>query len=278
MTTEQIYQQMASEAMQQAALVGLAPNPDSAAQLQADMASGSRVAIHRLLMRIVAYVTKLHHDLWERFRVETEDLAKDGHYGTRRWFVSRARRFQYGHPIVLTELDAVYAVDDPASRIVTHAAVVELANLVVVRAAKAAGTGLAPLSPDERTALADYFDEIRPPVQVTVLTAPADRVRVYGQVVYDGQVPLTTVQAAMAFEVAQYLRTLDFGGAVRNTDLVGAMLRANGVVDVRMVTVQVRTTGPWVTVPRIHYTYAGHAVIDSAFPLTTSMTWQVGTL
>lgn len=277
-STAQIYEAISSHLAQQEGLAGLTPNPDSAAQIQADLSSGSRVSIHRLLMWVVAYAMRLQQALWERFRKETEDLAADGHYGTRRWFVARAKAFQFGHVLVMTDKDAHYAVDAPEARIVTHAAVAEMANLVVVKVAKSVGGGLVQLSPPERTALAEYFHRLRPPVQVTVLTAPADRVRITGQIVYDGQYDLSAVQAAVAFEVREYLGRLDFGGAVRNSDIVQAIARASGVVDVRMIAVMVATTGPWVTVPRVHYTYAGHARLDAGAPLSSSMTWQVGVI
>lgn len=275
-SVEQIYDHMSSAAATDAALAGLAPNPDSSAQLQADLNSGSKVAIHRLLMRLFAYAAKIQQDLLDRFKVEVEDLSKDGHFGTRRWFVAKAKRFQMGHSLIFTDLDAGYAVNDPAARIVTHAAVVELANQVTVKVAKAAGTGLQPLSATELLAVNDYFQELRPPVQVLVLTAPADRIRLTGTVVYDGQATLAAVQADVNFKLRQYLSTLDFGGVVRVTDLAKAMLLAAGVVDVRLLQAEVRTTGPWANIPRVHYTYAGHAELDSAFPITSTLAWQVG--
>ena len=275
-TSEAEFDNMASLATQQAALAQLTPNPDTAAQLQSDLSTTSRVGIHRLLMWLFAYCAKLQQDLFDRFRIETDNLAKDGHYGTIRWFVSRAKRFQLGHALVFTELDAAYAVDDPPARIVTHSAVIERANVVVVKVAKAAGTGLAKLDPTEVLAVNDYFQELKPPVQVVVLTADADLIRLYGAVVYDGQLGLGAVQAAVTAAVRQYLRTLDFGGVIRNTDLKEAMRSAAGVVDVRLDYVQVRTTGPYVTIPRVHYSYAGHAAIDAANPLTSTLQWQVG--
>ena len=275
-TTETIYDHLASEAATEASLVGLAPNPDSAAQLAASLSSGSKVDIHRLVMRLFAYAAKLQQDLFDLFKVEVENLAKDGHYGTVRWFVSRAKRFQFGHALVFTDLDAGYAVDDPAARIVTHSAVVELANQVTVKVAKAAGTGLQPLTPEELLAINDYFQELRPPVQVMVITAPADRIKLIGSVVYDGQTGMAAVQASVNLALRNYLKRLDFGGVVRVTELKAAILSAPGVVDVRLTNVEVRTTGPWVNVPRIHYTYAGHAEIDTSSPISSTLTWEVG--
>lgn len=276
--TFQIYDTIASEASQLAALQGLTPNPDSAVQFRNDVQTGSSMAPHRMLMWIVAYAMKLQQSLWERFRKETEELAMDGHYGTRRWFVAKALRFQIGHALVLTEKDAVYAANDPAARIVAKAAVVEQANQVIVKVAKTFGAAIIPLTPEELLAVNDYFQEMRPPVQVMVMTAPADRVRVIGTVVYDGQLGLAAVQVAVHAEMRLYLRTLDFGGVIRVTDLRAAMLRATGVVDVRLDAVEVRTTGSWTVIPRVHYTYAGYATVDSATPIQNTMAWQVGNI
>lgn len=271
-----IYNYLAQRVAEEETLAGLSPQPDSAATLLTALSSGSRVAIWRLLLWCVAYVHKIQQDNFDAFRVEVDGLAKDGHFGTRRWFVSRAKAWQSGHVLQFTALDAGYAVDDPAARIVTQAAVVELANTVIVKVAKAAGTGLAKLSTDELVAINDYFQELRPPVQVAVLTADPDLVRVLGAVVYDGQTPLAGVQAGVQFALAQYLKTLDFGGVVSVTGLRAAILSVEGVVDVRLNEVHVRTTGLWQPVPRVHYTYAGHAVIDPAHPITSSLEWAVG--
>ena len=276
-TVAQIYESMANAANQQTALTAISPNPDSAAQLQTDLTSGSRVSPWRRLMWVVAYVTKLQQDLFERFKVETADLSKDGHFGTRRWFVAKALKFQFGHALVFTDLDATYAVNDPLARIVTHAAVVEMANVVVVKVAKKAiGSGLIKLAPAELVAVNDYFQELRPPVQVTVLTADPDLLRIFGAVVFDGQLPLVAVQSAVVFVVNLYFQKLAFGGVVRVSDIEAAMLKVGGVVDVRIDRLEVRTTGLWSNVPRAHYTYAGHAALDAGSPMTSTMQWQVG--
>ena len=275
-STEEVYAHMASAATEQAALAALSPNPDSPLTLATDASSGSRVSIHRLLMRVVAYCMVRQQDLFDRFKVEVADLAKDGHFGTRRWFVAKAKAFQYGDTLVFSDLDAGYATVNPAARIITHAAVVELANNVIIKVAKAAGTGLVKLTATERTAVNDYFQALRPPVQVTVLTADADRIRLSGAVVFDGQQPLSGVQAGVQLALTQYLQSLAFGGVVRISDLKAAILAVSGVVDVRLRLVEVRTTGPWTNIPRVHYTYAGHAVIDPAYPITSSLSWQVG--
>lgn len=275
-TVGAVYNMLVQRVAEQEALAGLSPHPDSAATLGAALSAGSRVAIWRLMLWAVAYVHKTQEDNFDRFRSEVEGLAVDGHYGTKRWFVAKAKAFQLGHVLQLTSLDAGYATVVPGARIVKQAAVVELANRVVVKVAKASGSGLAKLTNDELVAINDYFQELRPPVQVAVLTANPDRIRLTGSVVYDGQLPLSGVQAAVQYALTQYLKVLDFGGAVSLTELRRAVLDVSGVVDVRIDAAEVRTTGPWQPIPRVHYTYAGHAVIDPASPITTTMEWAIG--
>ena len=273
-----IYNYLAQRVAEQSTLAGLSPNPDSTAQLRTVLNSGSRVAVWRLLLWCVAYVHTILEGNFDRFKLEVEGLAKDGHFGTRRWFVAKAKAFQLGHVLQFTPLDAGYAVVDSAARIVSQAAVVEMANVVVVKVAKTSGSSLVKLTNEELVAVNDYFQELRPPVQVTVLTADADKVRLTGSVVYDGQQPVAGVQAAVDLALMSYFKGLDFGGVITLTSIRRTILSVAGVVDLRLDAVHVRTTGAWQPVPRVHYTYAGHAVIDPAEPITSSLQWAQGNI
>lgn len=276
--TSSIYNQITDAAAAETALAELIPSPDSTDLLAADLNSNSRVSPWRLFAWVVAYVTKLQRDLFDRYKVEVVDLAKDGHFGTRRWFVAKAKAFQYGHALVLTDLDGGYAVDDPAARIVAQAACMELANQVIVKVAKQVGTGLGPLTIPEVFAVNDYFQTLRPPVTVTVLTAEADKLRLGGVVVYDAELILSGIQAGVQAAIDSYLQTLEFGGVMRLTDLKSAMMGVTGVVDVRLDLAEARTTGAWTQISRIYYTYAGHMALDAGFPIDTTMSWQAGNI
>lgn len=271
-----LYNQMTTAATVEPELTGLTPAPDTFLQLQSDLSSGSKVARWRWIMLSAAYVMKLLRDQFDMHKEEVKELALEGHFGTRRWFAARARAFQYGHVLQFSSNDASYAVDDPAARIVSQVAVTELGNRVIVKAAKTFGSGLAKLDPPERQALDDYFQELRPPVYVQVISADADKMRLTGTVVYDAQAILLGVQAGVEAAVKGYFQTLEFGGVMRVTDLKQAMLGVTGVVDVQLTLVEARVGLTWSTVSRIYTAYAGHCAIDAAFPLTSTLTWQVG--
>lgn len=277
-STATIYNQIASTAAQQTALAELSPSPDSTSQLQTAINSGSRVSVWRLYMWLFAYASKLQSDLFDLFKVEVVNLAKDGHFGTRRWFVSKALKFQLGDTLIMTDNDGVYATDNPAARIVTNAAAVELGNRVVIKLAKTVGGVKAKLDPPELLAVSQYFDQLRPPVQVMVLTADPDRLRIYGTIIYDPQAQLFNVRAEVLVIIKAYLANLEFGGNMRRSDLVDAIMKAHGVVDVLLGTLEARTQGPWHAVNRIYTSYAGYMVLDPAYNINTTISWQAGTL
>jgi hypothetical protein len=276
-TTEKIYDAMASAASQEAALADLSPNPDTTVQLRSELSSGSRVSVWRLFMWLFAYAAKTQQDLWELYEKDVVALAKDGHFGTRRWFVAKAKAFQLGHVLVMTPLDGGYAVDDPVARIVTHAAVQERANSVYVKVAKGGANGtLAKLDPTELSALSDYFQHLRPTVHVVVLTADPDMLRVTGRIIYDPETPIMAVQSGVKLAMEAYLRSLEFGGIMRTTDLIQAVLTVPGVVDMTITDLAAKSTGPFRPVGRLYHTYAGHMILDTFSSLISTITWQQG--
>ena len=231
-TTDSIYDQIAGTASQEVALAELTPSPDTSAQLRADLSSDSTVSPWRLFARLFAYAAMVQQALWDRYRLDVIALSRDGHYGTRWWYIAKAKAFQMGHTLVMTSLDGGYAVDDPAARIITHAAVAERANLVQVKVAKGLTAPLQKLTPEELAAVNDYFQHLRPTVQVIAITGDPDSVKITGTVVYDPETPIMAVQSAVKLALDAYLITLDFGGVLRIQDMRSAILAVTGVVDV----------------------------------------------
>ncbi|MBS1939271.1 MAG: baseplate J/gp47 family protein [Bacteroidetes bacterium] len=276
MSTESIYNSIASTASQEAALAELSPSPDTAAQLRADLSSGSRVSVWRLFAWLFAYASSIQEASWWRYKKDVADLSRDGHYGTQWWYIAKAKAFQLGHTLVMTSLDGGYAADDPGARIVTHAAVAERANLVQVKVAKGTAAPLQKLTPEELAAVNDYFQHLRPTVQVQCITADPDSLKITGTVVYDPETPIMAVQSAVKQSLDTYLSTLDFGGVLRVQDLRAAIMSAQGVVDVVFGLVEARSTGPFRPVQRLYHSYAGHMQLDPYSSIISTITWQQG--
>jgi hypothetical protein len=275
-TTDIIYDQIASTASQEAALVGLLPSPDTTAQLQADLSSGSTVSVWRIFARLFAYAAMVQQALWDRYKLDVKNLSRDGHYGTKWWYIAKALAFQMGDTLVMTSLDGGYATDNPALRIVTHAAVAERANLVQVKVAKGITAPLVKLTPTELAAVNDYFQHLRPTVQVQCITGDPDSLKITGTVVYDPETPIMAVQSAVKQALDTYLATLDFGGVMRLQDLRSAIMAVQGVVDVVFTQVEARSTGPFRPVTRLYQSYAGHMQLDPYSSIISTITWQQG--
>lgn len=275
-TTDRIYDQIASVASQEAALGELGPSPDTADQLRADLNSGSTVSPWRLFAWLFAYASSIQQALWTRYKKDVADLSRDGHYGTKWWYIAKAKAFQMGDTLIMTSLDGGYATENPAARIVTHAAVAERANLVQVKLAKGITAPLQKLTPEELAAVNDYFQHLRPTVQVQCLTGDPDSIKITGTVVYDPETPIMAVQSAVKQALDSYLGMLDFGGVMRIQDLRSVIMAVQGVVDVVFTLVEARSTGPFRPVTRLYHSYAGHMQLDPYSSIISTITWQQG--
>ncbi len=273
-TIENIYDEIASEAAIDSALNDLDLSGDSATKFKEDVVTTSVVGRLRVLAWLVATAMFGHIALWEVFRRETKDLALDGHFGTKRWWVAKALAFQYGSDLVHTTKDSYYAVNLPAQRIVKQAAVVESAYKVIIKAVKSGTGGWVKLSTVERTALQDYCDEIKPAgMKVEVRSVNPDKLRIVGKVVCDAKQGILNIEANVGVAVFDYIQTLDFNGVFSITKLRAAVLAVPGVVDIQLDEVAARVDGSddWVNVVRIRTAFAGYMAIDSSYPLTETL-------
>lgn len=281
-TLNTIYDAMAREKSEQIELTALQPDVDTAQALLADLTTPSRVARWRFMLWVVAVAIWVHERLWDAFRAEVEALAAGSHIGTLRWYVEKAKAFQYGHALVIENNVPVYAVDDPASRIIARAAGKEQGGYVLLKVAKEVSGALVPLGESERAALDAYIDEIKMAgTIVNILTANPDLLLVSATVYYD---PLVmTANGSLILEPAvfpvrdainAYLANLPFGGEVVLTHLVDAMQAARGVINPVLGSVQAKYGGFAYTPVAVKYeANAGHVIIDPAAPLSTTIVY-----
>lgn len=269
----EIYNQIAGASAQEEVLSQLDLSGDTAASLREDTNNSSTVSRSRLIAWIVAYAMWTQQVLFRQFRADVQELALDGHYGTKRWYVATAKAFQLGQPLVFTDQDAYYENDVPAARIVSHAAVTEMAYKVIVKVAKSNGSGLVALHPAERLAVQDYFDELRPLVAVEVRSAQGDEVRIQAKVVCDAKLGMAGIGSNVNTAINTYLTALDFNGVISRTKLNQVILAVPGVIDAVIDELQVRinSSSPWSNVHRIATTFSGWARISSQFPLSTGL-------
>ena len=267
---------------------------DADANLSA-LNSPSAVSIWRLWTRITAGAIETQEQLWDVFKAELEQIAREAVPGTADWLQKRVLEFQYdaGNPQIITVIDgqATYAVIDPALRIITRAAVVEQTNnRVLVKVAKDdGGGGLTPLTTQELNALKSYLDAIGfVGIAIDTSSLFADRLRLEGEVYYNGQYVEATVKAEIITAVEAYLSSVsvdNFNGEIVREQIVNAIQGVTGVTGIDTLNVSLIArpsstplTGAVIDVQRAYITSAGYIIQEdtagNTFDDTITMTLE----
>ena len=273
-TVDEIYQDIASEAAINNAISDLDIAGDTATQLRADIANESNASRNR----IIAYIVSVFHYklrvLFKLFKQDVIDLSRDQQYGTKRWYVFKAKQYQYGHQLIHTDKDSRYAVIDEAAKVVTQASVEESAYTVIVKAVQDSPQGYRKLTVDQVAGLQDYFSEISPAgIRVVVRSTDPDLVRIYGKVVCDAKQGLPGIKSQVQAAIASYLENLNFDGILSINQMRQRVLSIQGVIDWEITSVQTRlfTNPDFHEVSRIRKSYAGYMRIDAMHPLNSTL-------
>jgi len=241
------------------------------------LTSPSAVAIWRLWTRITASAIETQEQLWDVFKLELEQIAREAVPGTADWLQKRVLEFQYdaASPQVISVIDgkAAYPVVDATKRIITRAAIVEqVNNRVLVKVAKDDGAGgLTPLVTQELNALISYLDQIGfVGIAIDTSSLFADRLKFTGEIFYDGQFVEATVKAAIIVAIKNYLSSVsitNFDGTIIREQIIDAIQAVSGVTGVNTLGVvliarpsSVPITGAVVTVNRSYVTAAGYII------------------
>lgn len=274
-SVDEIYEDITGDIAINTALDELDASGDLANDLREDIANESNAGRNRIIAWIVASAMVAQRVLWKLYVSIVRTMAADSQYGTARWYVYKALRFQYGSPVVYTTKDAVYDPQLNSLRIVDIAAVEEAAYKVILKVAKIpTPDSTQPLNSDERAAVQDYFDEVKPSgIRVIVRSASADKVRIYGKVVCDAKQGLANIQSNAISAIDRYLRQLDFNGVFSINQMRQRVLEVPGVTDwqIDLVESRLSSSSTWVSVSRVRRAYAGYMSVDSSYPLTTTL-------
>ena len=155
----EIYDEIIAEKESQATLTGLQPAIDDSQTLLADLTSTSKVAIWRLWAFLMAVAIWTHEKVFDLFREEIEETAKNLKVGTTVWYQQEAFRFQNGDAVTWNGSQYIYDPITPANQIIKRAAVQEGANRVVIKVAKLDGNGdPIPLTAGENAAYTAFVE------------------------------------------------------------------------------------------------------------------------
>lgn len=208
--------------------------------------STSKVAEWRLWTYVVAAAIHAFEIVLDLFRQEVDELTAKITPGTKLWYAEMCYRFQNGHTLVFDKNTAqfYYEQDDPDSRIVKVVAVNEVYKMISIRVAKTDGEGrIIPLDDSERRNLADYIDTIHTTgIPTTIVSTTADTIRYNLEVYYDPATPSSVVREKVEQALETFKTSLSFDAVFYAQRLVDAVMHAEGVVTVKVVRLEHKTS------------------------------------
>ncbi len=239
------------------------------------LSSTSNVAIWKLWTYIVAVCYWVLENLYDLHKSEVEQILATQRPHTLKWYVTKAKAFQYGE--TLPPDSDVYAADppdDPSVLIVASAAAVELGNMVRIKVAKSDGIALEAFSGSELNSFNGYMQRIKDAgVRVQCTSGSADNLQLVLSIYYD---PLILDEHGKRLDgmgdtpvkdaINTFLSDMTFNGLFVLNRLIAAIESVEGVriCDVQTAQANYAAT-PYMTIDYEYTPDAGYMKLDDAF-------------
>lgn len=244
------------------------------------LTSTSQTAMWRLWAFIVAFAISLHEQLFDAVIEEVKDRLSQGVPGTLPWYAAKAKEFQYNASTsYLLGFDdynrAVYSVINEADRIIKYASAVEsTGGQVIVKVAKDSSGTPAPLTVSELNSFTAYMGMMKfAGTRLQCQSNAADKLKLVLTIYYDPIATLTSVQSEVYAKINSYLTSIPFDGLIYVEKIQDAIQSVASVNSVEITSASADTGSGHIGFPRYYQTYSGYAVIDSAFPLSSTLTF-----
>lgn len=236
----------------------------------------SAVSLESIWFSIVAAAIYVLETLFDAFKEDVDTKIAEAVVASIPWYHKISLEFQYGDSLVFDEKTQafVYPVIDTTKQIVKFAACRDLGGMVYVLASKDNGSGQpTALSADELSAFSSYLHERKPAgVLLQAASFAPDQVQVVMTVQYnpqviapDGQLIAQPGVYPVEDAINGYLNGIVYGGALNKTKLVDAVQAAQGVIDVSLGSVSVKTAteSTFTPVPGNNYTSVGGSFVSN---------------
>lgn len=213
----------------------------------------SKVSLENIIFSIIAFANWTLETLWDIFKAENEaEMAKQKIH-SKDWYRQKALDFQYGFPVIngTDQFDNTGKTDEEieTSKIVAQAACIKLIStsgygILRVKAAKSDGNDLVKLSEPEVTALRYYFmrHATDAGTQLKVTSGDADDLKLHILIQFDPLILGTdgarldgTAQTPVIDAIKEFLKSLDFNGALVLDDLRRKIRTVEGVSTVEIL-------------------------------------------
>lgn len=290
--TKTILDSIITEKETRSSLSGLTPLNTSAQEFLDRLNTTSKVGRWLNFFYCVAFGIKAHEDLFDIHKAEVESAADTLIVGTDRWIREKCLEYQDGDSLQWNSGNGSYSYTTPVDstdpkRVVQRASVKSSAGVVVIKVANASGSTVIPLTGSEKTGFTTYIRNISPAgTQLSIISDNADDLHVEMTVKYDplvlntsGELKTDTSVKPVEDAINNHIAgNIEFDGRLVLTKLIDAVQAANGVVDCFITLAEAKAAGALSytnIVPSNEYeTNAGYLEIDSAFPLSSAITYN----
>jgi hypothetical protein len=252
--------------------------PANASALIGALTNKSRVAIWALWLWLSAVTARAVEELFDIHALEVEQRAAASIAGNDAWLINQVKLFEEDNVTLTVSPDrtTVYAVSNPANRVVKFCAVVNQRGRAVVKVAGADGDGLpVALGSGVLTQLNSYLDRIQfAGTQLVAMSVAADELKVAGSIYYNGIANLSDLQDAVKEALKLHLANLPFNGQVSLNKLTDAIQAVTSVMDLRVdYTFRKDGVATWAMDPNLpaYLSVAGYVVLNEAE--FDSLTW-----
>jgi len=211
-----------------------------------------------LMKRAFALAAYIQEGIIEAIKTQVQAIIDSRYFGTPQWYIEVAKQFQYGG---ILSVNQGKIEQSGGTEIIARAAVVSPGRTVTLKVCKEVSGVLTALTTGERNAFSAYMEKVKPAgIQLQYTSLNADRLKVVGNIYYDGQLVLADVQAAVVAALESYMVNLPFNGDIYLSKVVDTIQAVGGVKDVNAVNVYLRQGGTSYPVARVKGTLAGYVV------------------
>jgi hypothetical protein len=224
-------------------------NSELQAQAEAsiDGLSTSPVAEWKLWTYVMALAVRIMQVIQSKFVEEVENKLTFQRQGSRGWYAEMAKKFQYGYNLILKSDNTVgYEIDDPASRIVAVAAVIEetASGTVKMKVARFINGLLSEFTTEQRLAFSNYIESIKfAGTKIDITSTSADLIKYQITIYYDPAYNADLIKANVLQALNSYRESIGFDGYIYKQRLIDAIMGVSGVVTLDLVSLQSQKAG-----------------------------------
>lgn len=230
--------------------------------------SNSSVAEWKLWTYIMSVAVRLIQIITKNFVEEVNNKLLYQRQGTLKWYAEMAKKFQYGHNLIIKDDGTVgYKIDDPASRIVAVVSVVESFqdNSLKIKVARLVNNTLAEFTNEQRIAFSNYIENIKfAGTKIDIISTNPDlifyNIDIYYNLAYDPELLRSNIINALN----EFRNNIDFNGIIYKQKLVDSLLHIEGVVTIDLKSLRYKNTNQheYQDINIKYETYAGYFNYD----------------